>query len=538
MNSYQIYIGLGLVLGIVLLTIVTSMISSMLKKKQLISNINNLWKNKRTLENFIRPNSRFDYQFKLRRNNNCKFLVDDKTWSDLNFGTLFHQSNFNFTAIGEMRWYATLRNMFHIEHRNLLNLFTNDERFRKEVSYHLALIGKVVYPIFPDQIKPANKNTLFMLCPFLPLLSIIIILINPAIGVFTLFFSVLLNFILSSVLKRNYNQDLKSLFYTAKVLKQSYLLNRLENTPKTNVNFRHFNIVRLLSGFLGKADEQNIGGAFIMFFKKVFMLDYFFFHKIQSTYSKYQEELLTCYDYISTLDNHYSLAMYRQTLDNYCEPTITVEKKGIDFDNLVHPLLENAVPNSLSVNNNILLTGSNASGKSTFMKAIASNLILAQTINTVTADAFIYHPGEVYTSMANKDDVLSGDSYFMAELKSIHRLLNTKSESTVYCFIDEIFKGTNTTERIAASESVLNYLNTCENYRVIAATHDIELAKYLKDTYKNYHFNESIEKNHIYFDYKIKEGKANTRNAIELLRISQFPLNIYQRAMYNVKNFS
>lgn len=79
MNSYQIYIGLGLVLGIVLLTIVTSMISSMLKKKQLISNINNLWKNKRTLENFIRPNSRFDYQFKLRRNNNCKFLVDDKT---------------------------------------------------------------------------------------------------------------------------------------------------------------------------------------------------------------------------------------------------------------------------------------------------------------------------------------------------------------------------------------------------------------------------------------------------------------------------
>lgn len=169
MNSYQIYIGLGLVLGIVLLTIVTSMISSMLKKKQLISNINNLWKNKRTLENFIRPNSRFDYQFKLRRNNNCKFLVDDKTWSDLNFGTLFHQSNFNFTAIGEMRWYATLRNMFHIEHRNLLNLFTNDERFRKEVSYHLALIGKVVHPIFPDQIKPANKNTLFMLCPFLPL---------------------------------------------------------------------------------------------------------------------------------------------------------------------------------------------------------------------------------------------------------------------------------------------------------------------------------------------------------------------------------
>ncbi|MEJ4885032.1 hypothetical protein SKA26_14930, partial [Enterococcus faecium] len=255
MNSYQVYICL--VLGIVLLTIVTSMISSFLNKKHLISKINNLWKEKKVLEEFIRPNSRFDYQFKLRRNNNFKFIVDDKTWSDLNFDALFHQSNFNFTAIGEMRWYATLRNMFHIEHHNLLNLFTNNERFRKEVSYHLALIGKIVYPIFPDQIKPVNKNMLFMLCPFLPLLSIIIILINPAIGVFILFFSVLLNFILSSISKRNYNQDLKSIFYTAKVLKQSYLLNRLKDTPKANVNFRHFYMVRLLSGFLGKADEQT-----------------------------------------------------------------------------------------------------------------------------------------------------------------------------------------------------------------------------------------------------------------------------------------
>lgn len=140
--------------------------------------------------------------------------------------------------------------------------------------------------------------------------------------------------------------------------------------------------------------------------------------------------------------------------------------------------------------------------------------------------------------MANKDDVLSGDSYFMAELKSIHRLLNTKSKNAIYCFIDEIFKGTNTVERIAASESVLSYLNTYENYKVIAATHDIELAKYLEGNYKNYHFNEFIEENHIYFDYKIKEGKADTRNAIELLRISQFPLNIYQRALYNTKRFS
>ena len=105
----------------------------------------------------------------------------------------------------------------------------------------------------------------------------------------------------------------------------------------------------------------------------------------------------------------------------------------------------------------------------------------------------------------------------------------------VYCFIDEIFKGTNTTERIAASESVLNYLDTEKHYKVIAATHDIELSEYLKANYENYHFNESIENNQIYFDYKIKKGKANTRNAIELLRITQFPERVYTRAKQTIE---
>ncbi|WP_449455773.1 MutS-related protein, partial [Streptococcus suis] len=172
------------------------------------------------------------------------------------------------------------------------------------------------------------------------------------------------------------------------------------------------------------------------------MLDYFFFHIIQSTDYKYKNELLECYDYISNLDNQYTLAMYSRTLDTYCEPIIVETEQKVDFENLIHPLLEDGVPNALNVNQNILLTGSNASGKSTFMKAVAINLILAQTLNIATADKFMYKPGLVYSSMVNVDDILSGDSYFMAELKSIRRLFNRSDDSPVYCFIDEIFKGT------------------------------------------------------------------------------------------------
>lgn len=532
MNIYQTYACL--VIGIIVLGIVVNTITTIVKRKKLISNIKQLWKSKKTLEEFIRPNSRFDYQFNLRRKNYSDTLIDDKTWTDLDMDTLFHKSNFNFTAIGEMKWYATLRKMFTINNKKLVNQF-KDEQFRVNVSYHLALIGKVVYPLFPDQIKPVKRNNLFMLCPFLPLLGAIIIFINISLGILIILFSILLNIGLSAHLKKSYSQDLKSIFYTSKVIKHSYSLSKIKGTPSINIDFQQFKLARSLSGFIGKADDQDIGGTFIMLFKMSFMLDYFFFHIIQFTYIKHQEELLQCYDYISTLDNHYSLVMYRRTLHTYCEPSIIKDKQQITFSNLLHPLLTEAVPNSLNIKHNILLTGSNASGKSTFMKAVATNLILAQTLNTATAEAFSYKPGLVYTSMANTDDILSGDSYFMTELKSIRRLFNIKNNQLVYCFIDEIFKGTNTTERIAASESVLNYLDTEKHYKVIAATHDIELSEYLKANYENYHFNESIENNQIYFDYKIKKGKANTRNAIELLRITQFPEKVYTRAKQTIK---
>ena len=532
MNIYQTYACL--VIGIIVLGIVVNTITTIVKRKKLISNIKQLWKSKKTLEEFIRPNSRFDYQFNLRRKNYSDTLIDDKTWTDLDMDTLFHKSNFNFTAIGEMKWYATLRKMFTINNKKLVNQF-KDEQFRVNVSYHLALIGKVVYPLSPDQIKPVKRNNLFMLCPFLPLLGAIIIFINISLGILIILFSILLNIGLSAYLKKSYSQDLKSIFYTSKVIKHSYSLSKIKGTPSINIDFQQFKLARSLSGFIGKADDQDIGGTFIMLFKMSFMLDYFFFHIIQFTYVKHQEELLQCYDYISTLDNHYSLVMYRRTLHTYCEPSIIKDKQQITFSNLLHPLLTEAVPNSLNINHNILLTGSNASGKSTFMKAVATNLILAQTLNTATAEAFSYKPGLVYTSMANTDDILSGDSYFMTELKSIRRLFNIKNNQLVYCFIDEIFKGTNTTERIAASESVLNYLDTEKHYKVIAATHDIELSEYLKANYENYHFNESIENNQIYFDYKIKKGKANTRNAIELLRITQFPERVYTRAKQTIE---
>lgn len=523
---------------IILITLVNVIISIIERRKQ-IAKINTLWENKLKLESFIRPNSRFDAQYHAYRDHyNEQSFIDDMTWSDLNMDTLFHKINFNFTAIGEMRLYATLRGMFKVNQTSLINMFKENKVFRLNVSYILSKIGKNVYPLFPDQMLPTKRNILLMFCPLLPFIGFAFIFLIPSKGILICLTFMILNAILSFKLKKSYDQDLKSIFYTANVIKQSQALSKIESTPAISVDFTHFKASRRFSGLLARVESQDMASSIIMFIKLVFMIDYVLFHLIQRSYFKYQEEVMTCYDYISILDNHYSIAMYQHTLTHYCYPKINHNINGLQMKSIIHPLLdeENAIANTIDISNHILLTGSNASGKSTFMKAVALNLILAQSIQTATAHSFIYQPGYVMTSMANADDVLSGDSYFMSELKSIRRLFNTHQCNKIYCFIDEIFKGTNTTERIAASESVLSYLDNQKAYQVIAATHDVELSTLLENTYNNYHFNESIQENSIFFDYKIKPGKANTRNAIELLRITQFPIDIYQRAQQNIRN--
>ena len=523
---------------IILITLVNVIISIIERRKQ-IAKINTLWENKLKLESFIRPNSRFDAQYHAYRDHyNEQSFIDDKTWSDLNMDTLFHKINFNFTAIGEMRLYATLRGMFKVNQTSLINMFKENKVFRLNVSYILSKIGKNVYPLFPDQMLPTKRNILLMFCPLLPFIGFAFIFLIPSKGILICLTFMILNAILSFKLKKSYDQDLKSIFYTANVIKQSQALSKIESTPAISVDFTHFKASRRFSGLLVRVESQDMASSIIMFIKLVFMIDYFLFHLIQRSYFKYQEEVMACYDYISILDNHYSIAMYQHTLTHYCYPKINHNINGLQMKSIIHPLLdeENAIANTIDISNHILLTGSNASGKSTFMKAVALNLILAQSIQTATAHSFIYQPGYVMTSMANADDVLSGDSYFMSELKSIRRLFNTHQCNKIYCFIDEIFKRTNTTERIAASESVLSYLDNQKAYQVIAATHDVELSTLLENTYNNYHFNESIQENSIFFDYKIKPGKANTRNAIELLRITQFPIDIYQRAQQNIRN--
>ena len=140
--------------------------------------------------------------------------------------------------------------------------------------------------------------------------------------------------------------------------------------------------------------------------------------------------------------------------------------------------------------------------------------------------------------MALKDDVLEGDSYYIVEIKSIKRIIDAAAQtgSQVLCFVDEVLRGTNTVERIAASTQILKSLAE-EKVQCFAATHDIELTALLKDIYEIYHFEGDVTDNDVKFDYKLKTGPATTRNAIKLLKVLGYDESIVDNAQKMADSF-
>ena len=140
--------------------------------------------------------------------------------------------------------------------------------------------------------------------------------------------------------------------------------------------------------------------------------------------------------------------------------------------------------------------------------------------------------------MAIQDNVLDGDSYFIAEIKSLKRIIRLIEEGKpCISFVDEILKGTNTIERIAASAAMMEWLSSNKGMNVIAS-HDIELTEMARHAYTNYHFRESIENGNVHFDYIVHPGPSITRNAIKLLELLSYPESITNKANGLAQHFA
>ena len=139
--------------------------------------------------------------------------------------------------------------------------------------------------------------------------------------------------------------------------------------------------------------------------------------------------------------------------------------------------------------------------------------------------------------MALTDNLFSNESYYIVEIKSLKRILDaTEGDVPVLCFVDEVLRGTNTVERIAASSRILHTI-AGSNALMFAATHDIELTYMLEESFSNYHFEEQIFEDKITFDYQLKNGRATTQNAISLLGMLGYPEEIIVNAKKTAEHF-
>ncbi|MBP5158822.1 MAG: hypothetical protein ILP10_00820, partial [Lachnospiraceae bacterium] len=274
------------------------------------------------------------------------------------------------------------------------------------------------------------------------------------------------------------------------------------------------------------------------YLRMLFHIDLLKFNSMLKAFAKKNAEFDDMFAVVGFLDSAISIASFREMMSDYSIPELEKsDKPFIDAEELYHPMINDPVTNSIKESGCALITGSNASGKSTFIRTIAINAILAQTVYTVMAYRYNASFFRVASSMALSDSLLEGESYYIVEIKSLKRLMDgIREDVPSLIFVDEVLRGTNTLERIAASSRIL-YSFAGKNVMCFAATHDIELTYILEEHFSNYHFEEKVENNNVTFDYELHEGRAVTRNAIKLLKMLGYSDKIIDSAYAAADNF-
>jgi DNA mismatch repair ATPase MutS len=286
------------------------------------------------------------------------------------------------------------------------------------------------------------------------------------------------------------------------------------------------------SRLLGSVGD-NAGGEFGSAIGTLLLWDLIAYEFQKNKLWRNHDDLFGIHECLGKLDAAIAVASYMKSLPLCCRPILDFTSDGpayIQAERMVHPMLSSPVANDLDAAGPILITGSNASGKSTYIKTAITCAILAQSVCLCTAGSYSARAFRIYSSMAVTDDLIAGESYYIAEIRSLKRIFDAaEGGEPVLAVIDEVLRGTNTVERIAASAEVLRALRE-KGVLCLAATHDIELCALLKGTYELFHFEESVTSDAMTFDYRIRSGPAGTRNAINLLKLMGFEDGIVNRA--------
>jgi len=527
------------------------------KKKfiaSLYSDYGNIPDREYSLERFARMDSYY-------RRHRKEGQIDDITWNDLNMDDVFKRINTTLSASGEEYLYYKLRTisdsdeeMNHFE--RVTEYFSDNADERVQVQYLMSRLGHTEKYSLYDYLENLDglgkrSNIKHIALDVLYIFFIGIIPFKLSLGV--LLTAVLMVYNIISYFKEKNEIDpyIVSFAYVVRLLDTVEELKGMEisGLDKERDIFSkgldRLGMIRrnswfILSGnkYISSSNPLEILSDYI---KMTLHIDLIQFNRMLNKIKSDYDEIDALIEAVGFIETAICVGAFRKSLsDGWCIPR-TDAADNLKIEECYHPLLTNAVKNSVEtkINKGILITGSNASGKSTFLRTIALNILLAQSINTCSADSYSAPDSLLFSSMSIKDDIRTGESYYMAEIRSIKRILDASANSGMHvvCFVDEVLRGTNTVERIAASTEILKSL-AGGNVTCFAATHDIELTMLLEKYYDNYHFEEEISNGDVHFPYKLISGRAVSANAIRLLDIMGYDEKITERARHRAERFT
>ncbi len=316
---------------------------------------------------------------------------------------------------------------------------------------------------------------------------------------------------------RNYSLLIKSIetenFETDK-------LNHLKAKLKNNSELASRQIEKLSSLFSQLDSLFNLIGAFITNGLALYHIHVF------RNLSKWKERNNQCVgewlNVIGEIEALGSLANFSYNNPSFCFPELNDDHK-IEIHNLGHPLIEAAtrIDNNVDFSKQrfIVLTGSNMSGKSTFLRSLGVNMVLAGIGSAICATKANISPLNVWVSMRVSDSLEDNESYFFAEVKRLKEIMDNSEKETTFILLDEILRGTNSEDKHIGTVEVIKKLISKGVIGAIA-THDLKVCLTTDkhpETLVNKCFEVEIVNNELYFDYKLRDGICRNKSATFLM---------------------
>jgi len=484
--------------------------------------------------------------------------IDERTWTDLNMDDVFARLDRTESVVGQQVLYARLRAAPVGRHLGAFEALTTrmQEDFAAREIAQIAL-ARLANPAGYDLIDLGTPGILeteawHVVFPILAAAMAVAVVALPFFPV--AIFVIAGGSVVSLVIRGAVAPSLRTVAGAFRQVGPLLLaadgietLNRPDLAPlvgRLHSDVQELSQLRRIAGWVGRdatgAAAGSIAGMAIEYLNLVFCLDanaLFFGARQLRRRSQYLLNVITA---VGEVDAALAIASYRTGTAGWTRPTLRSAGAPLRIVGVRHPLVPNAIPNSIDLAppHGVIVTGSNMSGKSTFLRTVGVTAVLAQTINTCLADEYDGPAFVVRSCIGRSDDLTSGKSYYLVEVESVLSLVQAARTPAAHLMLfDELFRGTNAVERIAAGEAVLAALiardpdGSTTPHVVIAATHDQELVDLLAGTYAAYHFTDRMDANGLTFDFRLQPGAATTRNAIALLELRGAPSNLVAHAL-------